>query len=55
LDNFKRALHNTLVNIANEYMGSQSVLFVGSVVKDGQRTLASNNYVHMGFTIDPCK
>ena len=29
-----RVLHNTLVNITNEHMGSQSVLFEGSDVYD---------------------
>ena len=29
---FMRVLHNTLVNITNEHMGSQSVLFEGTVV-----------------------
>ena len=29
---FMRDLHNTLVNITNEHMGSQSVLFEGTVV-----------------------
>ena len=28
---FMRVLHNTLVNITNEHMGSQSVLFEGTV------------------------
>ena len=27
---FMRVLHNTLVNITNEHMGSQSVLFEGT-------------------------
>ena len=33
-----RVLHNTLVNITNEHMGSQSVLFEGTVVYENVRS-----------------
>ena len=36
-----RDLHNTLVNITNEHMGSQSVLFEGTVQYDPLLTLAN--------------
>ena len=45
---FMRVLHKTLVNITNEHMGSQSVLFKGSDVNDPLRTHQYDESTHKG-------
>jgi hypothetical protein len=48
-----RLLHNTPVDITNEHMGSQSVLFEGSVAHGPRKALVRTKFVHMGLSIDP--
>ena len=45
---FMRDLHNTLVNITNEHMGSQSVLFEGSDEQGRLQTLVNKPIVCKG-------
>jgi len=44
---------NTLVSIVNEYMGSQAVLFVPSVVKGPLRTLVDSQIMYKGVSENP--
>ena len=46
---FMRVLHNTLVNITNEHMGSQSVLFEGS---DTNARAKPNLTIYPGYICD---
>lgn len=55
---FMRDLHNTLVNITNEHMGSQSVLFEGTLVAvyehvhNGKRSCTRTAF-HKEYSTDP--
>lgn len=48
-----RVLHNTLVNITNEHMGSQSVLFEGRAEHGPWRALVIDLFMHVGVMEKP--
>ena len=50
---FMRLLHNTPVDITNEHMGSQSVLFEGSVQYDPLQALVNRVVEHKGVMENP--
>jgi hypothetical protein len=50
---YTRILHNTLVNITNEYMGFQSALYNPTVVKEPLKALVNEWFVHKGVYHNP--
>jgi hypothetical protein len=50
---YTRILHNTLVNITNEYMGFQSALYNPTVAYGPRKAHSNSNCIRMGIRKAP--